>query len=231
MVLSGSCNSHIVEYTWSIRNLLRQVKYLSILMAGYDDPGPAFRSEKIGRGVAKNMTADKAKMLGVLAAVVFTTEGYPCSIVGKVSNVEMVNAADAIVRATAVEYTVPPSDPHSWTTGVPDSKIRFKVIENIRGPAISDLILPGYLVTRDDFNDHRPPYTFVRPGGRAGSCFANSYRSNAQFILFLKKTKTGEFTVNWYALGPVNEQLHSEDDAWLLWVREQAAEPRPAPKK
>jgi hypothetical protein len=143
----------------------------------------------------------------------------------------MVNNADVIVRARAVEYATPPSNPNLWTTGVPDSRIHFKVIERIRGPEMSELVLPGYLVDRDDFNDHPPPYTFVRPGGRAGSCFANSYRAGAQFLLFLKKTKDGEFTVNWYALGPVNEQLHSDDDPWLIWVREQAAGPRPIIKK
>ena len=44
---------------------------------------------------------------------------------------------------------------------------------------------------------------------------ANSYRRGGQFVLFLKKTKAGELTVNWYALAPVNEQLHSDDDPWL----------------
>jgi hypothetical protein len=108
------------------------------------------------------------------------------------------------------------------------------VIERIRGPEISELILPGYLVDRDDFNDQQPPYTFVRPGGRSGSCFANSYRSGGQFLLFLKKAKAGEPTVNWYALAPVNEQLHSDDDPWLLWVRDhaqKAAESGPTTKK
>ena len=156
-----------------------------------------------------------------VATMTFTIGAYPCSIVGKISSVEMVNAADAIVRARAVEYAVSPNGA-LWTTGTPDSKIRFQVIETIRGPVPSDLILPGYLVDRDDFNDHQPPYKFVRPNGRAGSCFANSYRSGGQFLLFLKKTKSGEFTVNWYALGPVNEQLHSDEDPWLVWVREQA---------
>lgn len=186
------------------------------------------------------MIAHKTKMLLVLlGSAVFATEAYPCSITGEISNLEMVNSADAIVRATAVEYASPPSNPQIWTTGVPDSKVRFKVVESIRGPVSSELILPGYLVDRDDFNDQRPPYTFVRPGGRAGSCFANSYRSGGQFLLVLKKTKAGEFTVNWYALGPVNEQLHSDDDPWLLWVREHAhrapgvpnAESKPAAKK
>ncbi len=123
-----------------------------------------------------------------VATMVFTVRAYPCSIVGKISSVEMVNAADAIVRARAVEYAVFPKGA-LWTTGTPDSKIRFQVIETIRGPVPSDLILPGYLVDRDDFNDHQPPYKFVRPNGRAGSCFANSYRSGGQFLLFLKKTK------------------------------------------
>jgi hypothetical protein len=86
------------------------------------------------------------------------------------------------------------------------------VIETIRGLVLKEVTLPGYLVDRDDFNDQRPPYTFVRPGGRAGSCFANSYRSGGQFLLFLATSKDGELTVNWYALAPVNEQLHSDSD-------------------
>src|ERR1035441_8681807 len=95
------------------------------------------------------MTTRKTKILGVLlGAWVSTTQGYPCSIVGKVSNVEMVNNADVIVRARAVEYATPPSNPNLWTTGVPDSRIHFKVIERIRGPEMSELVLPGYLVDR-----------------------------------------------------------------------------------
>jgi hypothetical protein len=133
----------------------------------------------------------------------------------------MVKEADAIVRAKAVEYAIEPRDPNVRTTGEPDSTIRFKVLEVIRGPIPAQLILPGYLDQRDDFNDQPPPYDSVRPNGRSGSCFANSYRLGGQFLLLLKKTSLGRFTVDWYALGPVNEQLHSADDPWLLWVREQ----------
>jgi len=119
------------------------------------------------------------------------------------------------------------------TTGVPDSKVRFKVLESLRGEVASDVILPGYLSDTDDFNDQPAPYAFVRRGGRAGSCFANSYRAGGQFLLFLKKTRTGEQTVNWYALAPVNEQIHPISDAWLTWVRDQIdkakaiSEPKP----
>jgi hypothetical protein len=154
-------------------------------------------------------------------AVILLTDAYPCTRAGPVSSIEMVKQADAIVRATAMGYAVAPRNPNTWTTGEPDSTIRFKVLEVIRGPMLPDLILPGYLVDHDDFNDHVPPYNFVRPNGRSGSCFANSYRFGRQFLLLLKKKESGGFTVNWYALGPVNEQLHSANDPWLLWIREQ----------
>jgi hypothetical protein len=108
-------------------------------------------------------------------------------------------------------------------TSAPDSRIRFSVLEVVRGEGIKrEVVLPGYLWDRDDFNDHRPPYSFVRPDGRDGSCFANTYRSGAQFLLVLKKVKADEYTVNWYSLGPVNEQLRSDTDPWLLWVRQEA---------
>ena len=175
------------------------------------------------------MCAQKA-IWALLASAIFAPAAYPCSIVGAISNLKLVADADAIVRATAVEYASPPASPLR-TTGVPDSTVRFKVIETIRGPQMADLTLPGYIVNKDDFNDHKPPYTFVRPGGRSGSCFANSYRAGAQFLLFLKKNSAGEFTVNWYALAPVNEQLHSDIDPWLLWVREKAQTAEPTGRK
>jgi hypothetical protein len=62
------------------------------------------------------------------------------------------------------------------------------------------------------------PYMFVRRLGRRGSCFANTYKEGAQFLLFLKKTKDG-YTSNISALGPTNEQLRSDNDEWLIWVR------------
>jgi hypothetical protein len=160
-------------------------------------------------------------MLAFLVAS-FPFCAVPCTRGSPVSSSAMVRQADVIARVVALEYAMPPSNPNVWTTGVPDSTIRFHVEEVIRGDWQPDLVLPGYLVDRDDFNDHPSPYNFVRPGGRRGSCFANSYRKGAQFLLFLKKKQSGELTVNWYALGPVNEQLHSDNDPWLLWVREQA---------
>jgi len=154
-------------------------------------------------------------------AAILSSNAYPCQRVTPVSSMDMVNQADVILRVSAVEYAVKPGNPNVLTTGVPDSTIRFKVLEVIRGGTQPELILPGYLTDTDDFNDQPPPYDFVRPGGRRGSCFANSYRLGSQFLLLLQKRQSGELTVNWYALGPVNEQLHSTNDPWLLWVQEQ----------
>jgi len=157
-----------------------------------------------------------------LAIALLPNNGYSCSVLGIISNVDMVKGADVIVWATAVDYARPPRNPNVMTTGEPDSRVRFMVIETVKGQAIQELALPGYLVSKDDFNDKPAPYVFVRPGGRAGSCFANSYRRDAQYLLFLKRPKDGELTVNWAALAPVNEQLRSSEDPWLIWVREQA---------
>ena len=152
---------------------------------------------------------------------------FPCQRATPVSGVEMVKESDVIVRAIAERYDVGPKNPNVITTGIPDSTIHFHVLEVIRGDARTELTLPGYLSDKDDFNDRPSPYDFVRPGGRARSCFANTYRSGAQFLLLLKKEQPGELTVNWYALGPVNEQLHSMDDPWLLWVRAEAQKAKP----
>ena len=161
-----------------------------------------------------------------VAVMICAVDAYPCKTTRSVSNVDMVREADAIVRVSAENYTVAPKAPIS-PTGFDvetDSRIRFKVLEVVRGKVPGELDLPGVLVDTDDFNDHASPYNSVRPEGRRGSCFASSYRSGGQFLLMLKK-RGNEFTVDWYSLAPVNEQLHSVNDPWLLWVRKQAKAP------
>jgi hypothetical protein len=135
----------------------------------------------------------------------------------------MVRGADVIVRVAAEDYAVPLKDSDTFSTFMPDSQIRFKVLEVIRGKLSDDYLhIHGTLDDRDDFNDHNPPYTFVRPAGRGGNCFALRYRSGGQFLLLLKADSKSELTPYWYALGPTNEQLHSANDPWLVWVRKQS---------
>ncbi|HXH95113.1 MAG TPA: hypothetical protein VNN25_26300 [Thermoanaerobaculia bacterium] len=142
-----------------------------------------------------------------------------CQRFGPVVPEDMVASADLIVRAT-VDYSRMPTA-FGRTSWRPESTVRFRIEEVVKGRyALTDLDLPGYLESSDDFNELPVPYTFVRRGGRGGSCFANTYRQGGRYLLVLKMV-AGAYTVDWYALGPTNEQLHSVDDPWLKWVRSQ----------
>lgn len=126
--------------------------------------------------------------------------------------------ADAIVRATAERYMKEPSS-NNRTTGLPESEIQFRIEEVLRGKDFpKTIVLNGYLSEKNDYNEMPSPYTFVRKNGRSGSCFANTYRKGGQFLLFLRKTDDG-YTPNISPLGPSNEQLHDDDDSWLLRAR------------
>ncbi len=172
----------------------------------------------------------KAAAIGLVtvAAILLTTgDALACrsSRTGVLDR--MFAGADVIVRATAEKYTKEPPDPNIRHLGTPeDTIIEFKVEEVLRGVGIGKtLLINGYLSEEDDYNEYPVPYTFVRKGGRGGNCFAFDYRKGAQFLLFLKKTDKG-YTPNVSSLGPNNEQLLSEKDAWLLWVREEVANGR-----
>jgi hypothetical protein len=152
----------------------------------------------------------------LLAPDVFLGSANACSRSSPISIPKMLDEADLIVTAFPLRYLREPGDVR--TTGKPESLIVFRIQSVLKGKAPSDtLCLNGYLGDRDDYNDHPVPYSFVRPGGRAGSCFANTYKHTAQFLLVLKQTPGG-YTVDWEALAPVNEQLRSDQDPWLLWV-------------
>jgi hypothetical protein len=169
---------------------LRFLRQASHPVMGYTQPQDA----QVGMIVINN----RLQLITAVVMVLSATYVHPCSLGGETSSTQMVKQADAIVRVRAVEYAIAPKDPNMFTNGEPDSMIRFKVLEVIRGRVSTELILPGYLVDHDDYNDQVSPYNFVRPNGRSGSCFANSYRSGGQFLLLLKKRQPGGYTVNWY---------------------------------
>ncbi len=126
-----------------------------------------------------------------------------------------------IVRATALRYVKAPEGNLRSLNEPADTEIEFRVEDTLKGENVpTTIILNGYLTDQDDFNDRPVPYDFVRRGGRGGSCSAYEYKQGAEFLLFLKKID-GKLTIRWYALAPTNEQLHSADDPWVIWVREQ----------
>jgi hypothetical protein len=148
-----------------------------------------------------------------------TTAAYACRTV-RPTTTAMVEDAEVIVRVEVGEYVEEPKG-EIRTLGEPsDATIKFKVKETLKGDSVpSEIILNGYLSDRDDFNETKVPYNFVRPGGRGGSCSAYQYKKGAEFLLFLIKADE-KYTVRWYALAPTNEQLHSSNDEWITWVRD-----------
>ena len=161
-------------------------------------------------------------LLTVLLSVLLLAKASPtqaCQIIKSTPPEELVAQADVIVRATADSYDKAPEG-NLRTKGLPESTVKFKIVEKLKGKVSEPLLIYGYLSDKDDYNDVLVPYTFIRRGGRAGSCIANSYKEGADFLLFLKK-QDGKLTPYWSALMPVNEQLRSSDDEWLLWVKKQ----------
>ena len=123
-----------------------------------------------------------------------------------------VDSATRIVRVRAIRAN---SAAHT---------VSFEPLEWIRGAPTSPepLVLPGVVVDRDDYNRGSIPYQTVRPSGQYGSCFAEDYRLGQPYLLLLRDG-AGPYPVHWWPLGPVNEQLRGEDDAWLQWVRARVA--------
>lgn len=141
-----------------------------------------------------------------------------CSRSEPFTHKELFDKAELIVRATAVKYAKPPTHPNPLPD-FPNSTIEFKVEEKLWGKKVpGKIILSGALNDTDDFNDVPVPYMFVRPLGRSGTCAASTYKEGAQFLLFLRKTKDG-YTSYITELAPSNEQLRSDKDEWLIWVR------------
>ena len=152
---------------------------------------------------------------------------FPCSTTIHLGPQKMVAQADLILRVTAVSDVLPVlpnSERRIW-----NSNVLFSVEEVVKGEYGSPTIsLPGALTDQDEWNLGMPPYMSARPSADAG-CFTHAYRKGGQFLLMLKKwdgtlaqgLPLDGYTIGWYPLGPVNEQLRSPDDPWVQWVRQQ----------
>jgi hypothetical protein len=139
----------------------------------------------------------------------------------------LVRDAEVIVRARALragegEHAVVPSKAGWFSVR---QSIEFDVLEVIKAPegwvAPSPLYLAGKLTEVDDFNRGSVPYTFVRPAGAKGSCFATEYRRGGEFLLLLRPAGEGWYTPYWALLSPTNEQVRGEGDPWVRWVHAQ----------
>jgi hypothetical protein len=138
-----------------------------------------------------------------------------------------VREADSIVRVRALEAV-----PAHEATAASGSRtlVTFEILEVLKGDTLFALSVTGTISGRSDFNDRPVPYGMVRPGGRGGGCFAQTYQAGGEYLLLLRK-REGELTPYWAPLGATNEQLRGSDDLWLTWVRGELAARAPSPRR
>lgn len=138
------------------------------------------------------------------------SRAHACSVPKVDSADDLVEQADAIYLVVARDYI------QSTTGGIhPTGTVRFSISETLKGIERKEIRAEGFFTNADDPNDLPVPYHFVRPGGRHGNCYAESYREGRAYLLFIKNS-----TPYWSPLAPVNEQVTSESDSWVQWVKQ-----------
>jgi hypothetical protein len=162
----------------------------------------------------------------VFAMLGLAAPAWPCSVVGPLPSAErLVADAEVIARVRAEGLSSTPGRAGSVLAGSP-TRVRFALLELLKGRLSSSTIeFNGSLTNHDDPNDRPAPYDFIRPGGRAGNCFALAYRAGAEYLLLLRRGEPpsdgqpSELTPYWAPLSPTNEQLlDGASDAWFVWV-------------
>jgi len=135
----------------------------------------------------------------------------PCSVLKQIYPEELLLESKYIIWATAVDNK--------------EDKIQFRIRETLKGrPKLTELTIDGSFSSEDDFNDHSVPYRIARPTAREGMCYSTKYKKGADYLLFLQRQNdfeqdSKELSPYWAPLAPVNEQLRSKRDPWLLWVK------------
>jgi hypothetical protein len=157
--------------------------------------------------------------LVTLLCVVGTRVALTCTdLAPRPTTQEMVAQSDVIVRAVAGDYV-----PGAAMVDTPlghGAPIAFAITETIRGQLPGALVVFGELSQVDRFNGATVPYMF---GPLKGSlCHPINYRKGTSYLFLLKNRPDG-LTPYWHALAPLNEQLKSDTDPWLTWVRQNVA--------
>ena len=145
---------------------------------------------------------------------------FSCTVRAVTTASQLVQQARVILRVRAETISISPRHTTPPDNEVP-APIRFTVLEVLKGAYSGPTIqVDGYFTEWDDRNEGTVPYTFVRPDGRHGNCFARQYRRGAEYLLILNVAPSAAaLTPYWAPLAPVNEQVVGEADAWVAWVR------------
>ena len=139
----------------------------------------------------------------------------------------MLKPADQVIREAEVILLVRAMEPAPWmrTSG---GMVVLRALDLLKGSYDRPFVtVPGQI--RDYRSDpaRRPPYDQIDCVGRVpgcGSCFAQSYREGARYLLLLKGG-----TPYWAPLSPTNEEVSGPDDPWVVWVKRQLAGRAPSP--
>jgi hypothetical protein len=96
--------------------------------------------------------------------------------------------------------------------------VELRVLEVLKGT-----VRPGaHIYTFGQVDD--PSETAVRTAVEAyrwrgnGRCFANDYRREAEYILFLRDAQLVRAL-----LAPINSEVDGPDDPWVVWIRARLA--------
>jgi hypothetical protein len=168
----------------------------------------------------------RISLIVALAIGCSASPGIACSVTGIATPTELLQRADVIIRARAERLSDQAGQ--GGTLAGSRTQVLFTVLEVLKGPPMPSTIeFNGGLGGRDDPNDHAVPYTFVRPGGRSGNCFALEYRQGGEYLLVLARephvayAQGNRLTPYWAPLAATNEQVFGPGDPWLAWVKKQ----------
>ena len=142
---------------------------------------------------------------------------------------DMVAESDAIVIGTAVREFAP-GDPEASlgpARGLSEiwPLVEFHVGEVLKGTDVPDtVVLWGTLTDTDNFNRDPVPYPRSAQRQRRTHIKPDRYARGQRFLLFLDRetddtTGRSYFIVQYDGHAPNSEQLRSDQDPWLLWVR------------
>ena len=135
-----------------------------------------------------------------------------CEAEVSVDHNKLLASADVIVIGTAPETVASPS---SQTNAVVTS-LAFKVAEVLKGQNIPSVLeIEGALSDNDHYNSSDAP---GEQPDHKGPCYVKQYKKGGNF-LFILRNVNGKLTPYWTPGAQTNEQIRSEQDAWLEWVK------------
>jgi len=101
--------------------------------------------------------------------------------------------------------------------------LEFEVVESIVGSFEPGDRLLTFGQVHFYFGASDGAIPLVEPRGEPGACYATDYKLGATYALLL----FGD-VLHRYSLVPVNEEVFSAVDPWVLWLRKEASQRRPS---